>query len=715
MPDVEAPSANLAIIGGIILRNRPNADVIAILEGRHVVRIATDVGGTFSDIVWVDDETGEIRADKAPTTPRDVVAGVLDAARKTGVPGTDVDMFVHGSTVATNALIVKSGGATGLIATRGFRDSIEIRRIDRPDEHIYNIFWRKPQPLVPRRLRLEVSARMRFDGFELSPVIREEVEAAIAAFKSAGVDTIAVCLLHAYAAPAHELAVRDVILDLWPDVYVSLSHEVAREIREYERVSSTVIDAYVKKPVVSYLRRLRGELYASAGFDLDPLVANSAGGVSTIETISRAPIQMIASGPAGGAIGAAYLAERIGQPNLVTADVGGTSYDVSLVVDGRNLQRTEHDVLGYAAKLSSIDVRSVGAGGGSIAFVDEGGLLHVGPASAGADPGPMCYGKGGARPAVTDAAVVAGLIDPERFAGGEIELDPSRSHEGISAIAERLGLDPGATSEGILTIARNNMANVTREILVGQGYDPRDFALLSFGGGGGLFASEVARTLDIPTVIVPVHPAQFSAWGMLSADIVGSFARSLVKAIDGELSLAAVRAMFDDMEAEANELMREANIATEKVTFQRSIDVRYQGQGHEVETSIDSIALDDGFGPNLIELFDIAHEQRFGHRMESERQTVTYRLRAFGRMKKLRLAKVPAHQGDVKSALVRRRQVHLLGRNRDCGIYDRAKLGSGAAIHGPAIVEEPAHVTIVLPGDELTVDDFGNLIITVGA
>jgi N-methylhydantoinase A len=684
-------------------------------EGQKVVRIATDVGGTFSDIVWVDDETGEVRADKAPTTPRDVVAGVLDAARKTGVPGDRVDMFVHGSTVATNALIVKGGGATGLIATKGFRDSLEIRRIDRPDEHIYNIFWRKPDPLVPRRLRLEVSARMRFDGYELSPVVREEVETAITAFKAAGVETVAVCLLHAYAAPAHELAIRDIILELWPDVYVSLSHEVAREIREYERVSSTVIDAYVKKPVVSYLRRLRGELNVSAGFDLDPLVANSAGGVSTIETIAKAPIQMIASGPAGGAIGAAYLAERIGQPNLVTADVGGTSYDVSLVVDGRNVQRTEHDVLGYAAKLSSIDVRSVGAGGGSVAFVDEGGLLHVGPASAGADPGPMCYAKGGTRPAVTDAAVVAGLIDPDRFAGGEIKLDPSLSEQGVTAIAERLGLEPGAAAEGILTIARNNMANVTRQILVGQGYDPRDFALLSFGGGGGLFASEVARTLDIPTVIVPVHPAQFSAWGMLSADIVGSFARSLVKTIDGELSLAAIQALYTDMETEANELMREANIAADRVVFQRSVDVRYQGQGHEVETAIDGVAFDADFGSNLIERFDAAHEQRFGHRMESERQTVTYRLRAFGQMTKLRLTEVPAHEGDIDSALVRRRQVHLLGQSRDCGIYDRAKLGFGVVIAGPAIIEEPAHVTIVLPGDVLTVDHFGNLIITVGA
>ncbi|MEA2597519.1 MAG: N-methylhydantoinase [Thermomicrobiales bacterium] len=679
-----------------------------------MIRMATDVGGTFTDIVWVNEETGEVRADKAQTTPRDVVQGVLDAVAKTRVPADDVSMFVHGSTVATNALIVKGGGTTGLIATKGFRDSLEIRRVNRPDEHIYNIFWRKPEPLVPRRLRLEISARMRFDGEEMEPVVRSEVESAVAAFRAAGVETVAVCLLHAYADPRHELAVRDIVLELWPDVYVSLSHEVAREIREYERVSSTTIDAYVKKPVVGYLRRLRRALVEDVGMGSDPLIANSAGGVSTVETIARAPIQMIASGPAGGAIGAAYLAGRIGLPNLVTADVGGTSYDVSLVVDGKTVLQTEHEVLGYAAKLSSVDVRSVGAGGGSIAWVDDGGLLHVGPKSAGADPGPMCYDKGGEEPTVTDAAVVAGLIDPERFAGGEIKLDADLARKGVERVAADLKLNPLASAEGILTVARNNMANVTRQILVGQGYDPRDFALLSFGGGGGLFASEVARSLDIPTVVVPVHPAAFSAWGMLSADIVGSFARSYVRPID-QLDKAVVQRLFDEMESDATELMSDANIATDAVAVERSVDARYEGQGHEVEVSLDAVALENGLAVTLAERFDELHEIRYGHRMASARETVTFRLRAFGRMKKLRLDELPQSGSDPSAAVMGRRPVYLAGASRDCGVYDRSRLTVGNVIAGPAIVEEPAHVTVVLPGDELRVDRFGNLVITVGA
>jgi N-methylhydantoinase A len=675
-----------------------------------VIRMATDVGGTFTDIVWVDEASGEVRADKAPTTPRDVVVGVLDATPKTRVEAADLAMFVHGSTVATNALIVKSGGKTGLISTRGFRDSLEIRRVDRPDEHIYDIFWRKPEPLVPRRLRLEISARMRFNGEEIAPVVRDEVEDAIEVFRAEGVEAVAVCLLHAYAEPRHEVAVGEIVRERWPEVYVSLSHEVAREIREYERVSSTAIDAYVKKPVVGYLRRLRTALHDEVGARSDPLVANSAGGVSTVETIERAPIQMIASGPAGGAIGAAYLAGQIGLPNLVTADVGGTSYDVSLVVDGKNVLRTEHDLLGYVAKLSSIDVRSVGAGGGSIASVDAGGLLHVGPASAGADPGPMCYGRGGERPTVTDAAVVAGLIDPERFAGGEIALEAGLARTGVGRIAEALGLDLEAAAEGILTVARNNMANVTRQILVGQGYDPRDFALLSFGGGGGLFASEVARALDIPTVVVPAHPAAFSAWGMLSADIVGSFARSYVQPIDETLDVDVVESLYRGMEDDALALMRDANIAADRIVVQRSVDARYEGQGHEVEVPLDG-ALGEGFASGLGERFDEVHEVRYGHRMGNQRQTVTFRLRAFGRMQKLQLRELPNDGTDPAAALTKRRSVYLTGAVRDCGVYERSRLGAGAVIDGPAIVEEPAHVTVVLPGDTLRVDRYGNLVI----
>jgi len=489
------------------------------------------ISRNVTDIVWIDDQSGEIAADKARRLQR-MCAGSHGGVREGGRRSECSRYLHHGSTVATNALVTGRGAVTGLITTKGFRDILEIRRIDRPDDHIYNIFWEKPKPLVPRRRRLEISARMMFDGTVLSPVDETEVRVVTEKLLEEGVDSIAVCLLHAYADPSHELAVRAIIREIDPDLYVSMSHEVAREIREYERTSSTVIDAYVKKPVVSYLDRLETRLRDEAGLANPPLIANSTGGVSTVDAISRAPIQMMESGPAGGAIGAAYLAEKLGMPNLVTGDVGGTSYDVSIVVDGKTLLATEHDLLGYTAKVSSIDVRSVGAGRWQYCPVDAGGRLHVGPSSAGAEPGPMCYDRGGDPPTVTDAAVVTGLIDPSLFAGGEMKLAARAwRSKGIAPIAEQLGLSTDEAAEGILTVARNNKANVTRQTLVGQGHDPRDFALLAFGGGGGLFASEVARTLDIPHVIVPRHPLCSPAWGMLSADIVGSFARSYLKQI----------------------------------------------------------------------------------------------------------------------------------------------------------------------------------------
>ena len=678
-----------------------------------MIRMATDVGGTFTDIVWVDEHTGQVKADKSPTTPRDVVEGVLEATRKTTVPAARIGQFVHGSTVATNALIVMGGGVCGLITTKGFRDALEIRRIDRPDEHIYNIFWRKPPALIPRALRLEVAERMRFNGEVIAAVPRSEVKAAVQTLRAAGVETIAICFLHAYANPTHELEVREIIRQVWPDIYVSMSHEVAREIREYERVSSTAIDAYVKKPVVSYLRRLQHSLHSAIGIAHDPLVANSTGGVSTIDAIERAPIQMIASGPAGGAIGAAYLASITGMRNLVTSDVGGTSYDVSVVDAGKNVLRTEHQIRGYAAKVSSIDVRSVGAGGGSIALVDEGGLLHVGPGSVGADPGPMCYGKGGNQPTVTDAAVVNGLIDPQRFAGGEMVLKAELAARGVGQIASALNLSPDQAAEGILTIARNNMADITRQVLLGQGYDPRDFALLGFGGGGGLFACDVARNCDIPTVVIPNHPAAFSAWGMLSADIVGTFARSYVASMD-DLDAGVVAGLYEEMQAEARTLLNDANVSAYQVHTERSVEARYMGQGHEVEVPLDGLSFEQGFREQLAVRFDERHHQRFGHTMPNERETVTFRLRAFGAMKKLKLHSIPTGGESAEDALRSTRQVFVAGARHHCPIYERQKLRARNRIQGPAIIEEPSHVTVVFPGDSLQVDTFGNLIIQIG-
>lgn len=677
-------------------------------------RMATDVGGTFTDIVWVNTQTGEVRTDKTPTTPLDVVAGVLAAMHKTLVPSVEVGQFIHGSTVATNSLITSGGARTGLITTKGFRDSLEIRRVNRPDDHIYNIFWKKPPALISRALRLEVSERTLFTGAVLRPVVRAEVENAVRIFKVSGVESIAICLLHSYVNPAHEIEIHKLVKELWPESYVSMSHQVAREIREYERASTTAIDAYVKKPVVSYLRRLRGSFRDDIGVAHDPLVANSNGGVSTIDAIERAPIQMLFSGPAGGAIGAAYLAAIIGFRNLVTADVGGTSFDVSIVADGKNVLRTEHEVLGYVAKVSSIDVRSVGAGGGSLAHVDGAGLLHVGPASAGAEPGPMCYDRGGTTAAVTDAAVVLGFIDPNRFAGGEIPLNAELSRRGVGVVASALEIDVDRAAEGILTVARNNMADITRRILYGQGYDPRDFALLGFGGGGGLFACDVARNLGIPVVVIPNHPAAFSAWGMLSADISGAFARSHMRTI-ADIDPVAIGALFSDMLVEASMLMREAGVPEDQVRFETSVDARYEGQGHEVKVPMDGLEFNETIRELLARRFDEQHQIRFGHKMPNSCETVTFRLRVFGEVEKLELRKIAVGSVDATGAIRETRSLYLAGLRHVCPIYDRLKLKAGNVISGPAIVEESAHITVIFPSDTLCVDNFGHLIVTIGA
>jgi len=673
-------------------------------------RIAVDIGGTFTDIVCIDEETMEIKVDKAQTTPSDLVVGVLNAVSKIIDQIDDVSAFLHGSTVAANALVERKGAKIGLITTQGFRDILEIRRVNRPDDKIYDIMWEKPQPLVPRYLRHGVNERIRFNGEILKKLDRNEVVQLAELFKANGIESIAVCLLHSYANPEHEQLIRDIIQEVWPDVYISLSSEVSREIREYERTSTTVLDAYIKKPVVSYLKKLDDSMKKTLNLNCDLLIASSAGGVSTVELIEKSPIQMISSGPAGGAIGARYLGEQLGIQNLLTADVGGTTFDVSLVVDGKNNLRNEAEILGYIAKLQSIDVRSVGAGGGSIAYVDEGGMLHVGPESAGADPGPMCYGKGGLKPTVTDAAVVTGLIDPDSFAGGEIKLDVELARKGIGEIAEKLKMDLNKTAEGILTVARNTMADVARQILVSEGYDPRDFTMVSFGGGGGLFATEVAQILNIPRVIIPPHPAVFSAWGMLAADVTNFFTKSYVCPTN-ELDIDKVNRLFAEMEDEARSLLKKANIKDDDITFVRAVDTRYQGQGHEIEVPLPIKEFEEDTKQYIDKNFDMLHEAKYGHKVQGGRETVTFRLRAFGKMKKLPMKEITSGGASPEQALTQVRNVFLGGSMHECPIYSRERLLANNVINGLAIVEEPTHITVVLPGQALAVDKYGNLVI----
>jgi N-methylhydantoinase A len=676
-----------------------------------VIRVATDVGGTFTDVVAVDEESLQVTVAKADTTPRDVVTGVLAAVNKLNVDPGEVSLFVHGSTVATNLVVQEKGSRTALITTRGFRDVLEIRRINRPDERIYDLFWKKPLPLVPRYLRFEIGERTRFDGQVLTAVDEADVLGVVDAIRREGVEAVALCLLHSYVNPSNEVTVAAILARELPGVAVSASHEVAREIREYERTSTTVIDAYVKRQVVDYLGRL-GTGLTDTGVHAPLMIANSSGGVSSVQMISHAPINMVSSGPAGAAVGAAYLGGVLGLDNLVVADVGGTSFDVSLVMDGEPRLATETDILGYVARLRTIDVRSVGAGGGSIARVDAAGMLHVGPESAGAEPGPMCFGRGGAEPTVTDAALVSGLLDPDLFAGGEQRLDVDLAHRGIQELAQRLRLDVQACAEGVLTVAQNRMAQTVRQILIGQGYDPRDFTLVTAGGGGGLFCAELARAVGVRHLLVPAYPSVFSAWGMLGADIVGNAAHTLVSTTD-RLDPREVERVYSGMETSLAALVATAGGPGGDLLYTRSVDTRYKGQGREVEVPLGASPLDGNLQTLIDGRFDELHRVRYGHRMDLLRETVTFRLQAVRSIQRLRLSAVEPGSGAA-GALLGRRPVHLGGAIVACPVYDRERIGAGDRIEGPAIVQEPTHTTVIAAGDGLDVDAFGNLRITIG-
>src|SRR4051812_18244139 len=489
-------------------------------------RIGVDVGGTFTDLIFYDDETGEIRVGKEPTTPSAPEEGVL-AAVGSAVPQEQVgaaEYFLHGTTVGLNSLLTRTGAVVGLLATRGFRDILEIRRGDRDDP--YDLFWKQPPPLVPRRLRIPVTGRMLADGTEHTPFDADDVRGAVEAFEGDGVTSVAVAFLHSYANPAHELAAAEALRQFGFEGEISLSHQVSGEYREYERTTTTVIDAYVRPRMAVYLRAL-GERLQGGGFDGSLLVTRSGGGAMTFPEATARPFETILSGPVAGAEGAAELARTLDIDALITADVGGTSFDTCLVTGGRPQVMYEGSIVGLPVQTPWVDVRSIGAGGGSLAYVDVGGLLRVGPGSAGADPGPACYGRGGTQPTVTDAAFLLGMLGEGTLASG-IRLDADRARAAMEPLAEQLGFEVQDVARGIMTIAAANMANAIREITVEQGVDPRQCTLAPFGGAGPLFGTLLARELEIREIVVPPFAGNFSAWGLLGADLPQTEARTRI-------------------------------------------------------------------------------------------------------------------------------------------------------------------------------------------
>lgn len=676
------------------------------------MRVASDIGGTFTDLVYLDETTGEVGVAKASTTPANFAEGVIETLRKARLPVADTSFFVHGSTIIINALTERKGAKTALITTKGFRDVLEIGRANRPD--IYNMYYTKPRPFVPRYLRFEVAERVNYKGEELQPLNQEDVRRAVERCRAEGVEAIAVCFLHSYANPSHEMECGEIINELAPDIPVTLSHQVTKEWREYERTNTAVLNSYVLPIASRYLDRLEKDL-AGMGMRKVYHVMQSNGGIATFERGKQAPINLVESGPVAGVIGAAVIGELIGERNVISLDIGGTTAKTSLVENGTPKITTEYKIeyrrnfAGYPILAPTVDIVEIGAGGGSIAWIDKAGALRVGPVSAGADPGPACYGWGGTEPTVTDANVVAGRINPDYFLGGEIPLDVERARTALQPIADAFHISVEQAAMGIIRLADANMVNALKLVSVRRGYDPRDFVLVAFGGGGAMHAAALMRELRVKKVIIPVQPAVFSAWGMLMTDLRQDYIRTLITRTD-QVKPETLNAIFAEMEAQAAEDLAAQHVSPDNMVFQRFADMRYLGQEHTVKVPLPGGTITEESMPEINERFHQLHEHTYTFRLESPVELVNYHLTALGRVKKPALKPLDSQGNSVEAARKGERRVNFdeLGFHQ-AAIYERDLLPVGVTLPGPLVIEEPASTTVVFPDQQVTKDIYGFL------
>lgn len=670
-------------------------------------RLGVDVGGTFTDLIFFDDESGEVAVAKEPTTPRAPEDGV-GSAIESGVPSGRLrlaEYFLHGTTVGLNALLEQKGAIVGLLATEGFRDILEIRRGDRDDP--YDLFWRQPRPLVPRWLRLPVRERIRADGSILTPLEEAGVAEALEAFSSASVEAVAIAFVNAYANPVHERAAAAALRRLGFDGEITLSHEVSGEYREYERTCTAVIDAYVRPRMARYLDRLSERL---AGMDYRgrKLVTRSGGGSMTFAEATLRPFETILSGPVAGAEGAGELARRLGIDRVIAADVGGTSFDTCLVSGGRPNVLYEGAVVGLPVQTQWVDVRSIGAGGGSIAYVDVGGLLRVGPRSAGADPGPAAYGRGGTEATVTDAAFVLGMLGTGELAGG-VTLDGDLARGALEPLAARLDMGLEDVARGIVTIATSNMADAIREITVEQGQDPRQATLMPFGGAGPLFGTLLAVELDIRSAVVPPYAGNFSAWGLLGADLTQTASRTRILRVADE-SLDEVNTILRDLFADLAS-RDTGGLRTSQSSHEVGLDMRYIGQEHTI--TIAPPANDgqiDGDAARIRSVFEREYERAFGHVMDEEVEIVSTRATV--------RTPLPRRSSQAEPAIAVHAAVEhanafsfTRGTWLDFRVLERSSIGP-EPIDGPAIVLEETATTYLDAGFSIAAHAENTLLVT---
>lgn len=673
------------------------------------LRVALDIGGTFTDIVAYDVDAGVYRAGKASSTPDDLSQGVLNALATIDAEPALCSFTVHGTTQGLNAFLQRRGERVLLLATAGAGDVYHLARGNRT--RLYDIHFRKPAPLVPRADIVEVAGRLNYAGEELAPLDTDAVRAAARRARDEGFGAIAVSFLFSYLNPEQELAAEAVLLEELGDdsIPVTLSHRIAREWREYERTSSAVLDAYTSPIVRRYLDRLEGEL-RTRGLHVPLHIMQSSGGIVTAQTARQSSLQTLLSGPVGGSMGGAAIARMLDRPNLICVDMGGTSFDVSLIVAGKPEVSTEASLDGFPLLMPIVNIHTIGAGGGSIAYSEAGGL-RVGPESAGADPGPACYGRGGQRPTVTDANVVLGRVDPDSFAGGRMTLDVAAAEAAMSSLGDELGLDGVALAEGICDVANAKMAQAIRTLTVEKGIEPRDFSLVAFGGAGPMHAVFLAEELEIGEVIVPSFAGAFSAWGMLETEVRKDLASAYYAPL-AELDHQHLASLLADQEAESFASLEEEGITRERARVLHSIDVRYVGQEYTLTIPLESAAepAESDFDTTISARFDQAHELRFGHaNAGAPIEFVTARSVALGELGRAEPRRLQRDADDRYP--FEERPIIFQGHQHLAQVVRRADIPVGAPVNGPAVIVEDTATSVIPPGWTARVNEVGSLMI----
>ncbi|MGE4277418.1 MAG: hydantoinase/oxoprolinase family protein [Lawsonibacter sp.] len=675
-------------------------------------RLSVDVGGTFTDIVLFNDVTHEIHTTKTPSTPRDQSIGLIEGVEKicaqVGIDYGEISYFIHGTTVATNALLERKGAKTALITTKGFRDVLEIGRQTRPD--LYNFWVSRPKPPIPRHLVFEADERVLSDGTIQKELTEEEADRVAAQVKAIEAESVAVCFLNSYVCSKNEQTMKLALQRALPDKALSISFEVLPEIKEYERTCTTAVNAYLMPKVQSYINNLvirKDKL----GITPELHVMQSNGGMMSAAIAGSRSVHTVLSGPAGGILGGIYIASLVGDENIITLDMGGTSTDIALIEKGHIRLTTKGEISQFPIKVPMIEMHTIGTGGGSLAWIDQGGTLRLGPESCGAMPGPACYGQGGTRPCVTDANVAMGRIDPKAFLGGEKFLYKDKAEQAIQEnVADPLDISITDAAAGIANIAIANMCGGVKVISTQKGFDLRDFSLVSFGGAGSFHAAEIVKELNMKRVIVPPYCGVFSAVGSELAEVRYDFVRTLVKNVS-ELTFASYNATYQEMIDEAMPYLKSEGFDSDQVCLSGTADMRYAGQAWELTVSVPVSVSSEADFEEVIHAFEKIHKKTFGYILEDEEITiVNVRLAASGTLQKLELRKHPI-KPNTEGALKGHREIYFHKKCWDASIYDRDNLTPGSKLHGPAIIEEFSSTIVVPPEFKARVDEYLNVII----